>query len=45
MSKTLDFEDYKKCLLADVNENVFWKQIMFRSRRHEVHAVEVNKLA
>ena len=43
IKKTLMFEDYKNCLLnlKDVNRS----QLMFRSRNHEVHTVEVNKVA
>ena len=43
MKKTLDFEDYKQCLF--VAENTFSKQLLFQNRLHEVHMVEVNKLA
>ena len=43
MKKTLDFEDYKLCLLAGLN--AFREQPLFRNKLHEVHAVEVNKLA
>ena len=41
--KTPDFEDYKQCLSAD--QNTFRKQLLFRNELHEVHTIEVNKLA
>ena len=43
MKKMLDFEDYKLCLLAD--QKAFQKQLMFWNKLHEVHTIEVNKLA
>ena len=45
MKKTLDFEDDKHCLFTDSGKNVYQKQLMFRNRLHEVHTVEVNKVA
>ena len=41
--KTLTFEDYKTCLFSDYTE--YRSQLMFRSSKHEVHTIEVNKLA
>ena len=43
--ETIDFKDYKQCLFADMGESVSWKQLMFQSRKHKVHMVEMNKLA
>ena len=42
---TLTFEDYKNCLLNQTNESVCRSQLMFRSTKHEVHMIEVNKVA
>ena len=41
--KTLTFEDYKTCLFSDSTE--YRSQLMFRSAKHEVHTIEVNKAA
>ena len=41
--KTISFEDYKKCLLE--GEVSYRSQIIFRSLKHEVKMLEVNKLA
>ena len=43
VKKTLDFKDYTQCLSA--GQNAFWKQLMFWSSKHEVHTIEMNKLA
>ena len=43
VKKTLTFEDYKTCLFSDSTE--YRSQLMFRSAKHEVHTVEVNKVA
>ena len=50
VKKTLDFDDYKKCLFNPVNDmgkskSIYRRQLMFRNRKHEVHAVEVSKVA
>ena len=42
VKKTLTFEDYKNCLLNPTN--VYRSQLMFRSSKHEVHTIEVNKV-
>ena len=43
IKKTLTFEDYKTCLF---NPTVVYRsQLMFRSTKHEVHTIEVNKIA
>ena len=41
--KTISFEDYKNCLLS--GEGASRSQVMFRSMKHEVRTLEVNKLA
>ena len=43
VKKTLTFEDYRNCLLNPMN--VYRSQLMFRSSKHEVHTIEVNKVA
>ena len=43
VKKTLTFEDYKTCLFNDSTE--YRSQLMFRSAKHEVHTMEVNKVA
>ena len=44
VKKTLSFNDYKNCLLTNSGD-VYWSQLMFRSSKHEVHTIEVNKVA
>ena len=43
VKKTRTFEDYKNCLLNPTD--VYRSQLMFRSSKHEVHTIEVNKVA
>ena len=43
VKKTLTFEDCKACLFNDSTE--YRSQLMFRSAKHEVHTIEVNKVA
>ena len=43
VKKTLTFEDYKTCLFSDSTE--YRSQLMFRLAKHEVHTIEVNKVA
>ena len=43
VKKTLTFEDYKTCLFNDSTE--YRSQLMFRSSKHEVRTIEVNKVA
>ena len=43
VKKTLTFEDYMTCLFNDSTE--YRSQLMFRSSKHEVHTIEVNKVA
>ena len=42
VKKPLTFEDYKTCLFSDSTE--YRSQLMFRSAKHEVHTIEVNKV-
>ena len=43
IKKTLMFEDYKNCLF---NSNMTYRsQLMFKSIKHEVFTIEVNKVA
>ena len=44
VKETLSFEDYKNCLLANSGD-VCRSQSMFRLSKHEVHTIEVNKVA
>ena len=43
VKKALTFEDYKACLFNDSTD--YRSQLMFRSAKHEVHTIEVNKVA
>ena len=43
VKKTINFEDYKACLFG--GEASYRSQLMFRSLKHEVRTLEVNKLA
>ena len=43
VKKTLTFEDYKTCLFSNSTE--YRSQLMFRLAKHEVHTIEVNKVA
>ena len=43
VKKTLTFEDYKTCLFSDSTE--YRSLLMFRSAKHDVHTIEVNKVA
>ena len=43
VKKTIAFEDYKKCLFE--GQNIYKSQLLFRSDKHEVKTLEVNKLA
>ena len=50
VKKTLGFDDYRKCLFGPVgdlgkSESIYRQQLIFRSRKHEVHTVEVSKVA
>ena len=43
VKKTISFEDYKNCLFG--SDPSYRSQLMFRSSKHEVRTLEVNKLA
>ena len=43
VKKTISFEDYKACLFD--GEASYRSQLMFRSSKHEVKTLEVNKFA
>ena len=43
VKRTITFDDYKKCLFA--GRNVHKSQLLFRSNKHEIKTLEVNKLA
>ena len=43
VKKTLTFENYMTCLFSDSTE--YRSQLMLRSAKHEVHTIEVNKVA
>ena len=43
VKKTLTFEDYNACLFNP--DAIYRSQLMFRSTKHEVHTIEVNKVA
>ena len=40
-------DDYKKCLFHPTgkSESIYRSQLLFRNTKHEVHTVEVNKVA
>ena len=40
---TISFDDYKRCLFG--GEHYHRSQLLFRSHKHEVRTLEVNKLA
>ena len=43
VKKTISFDNYKKCLFS--GERTHRPQLLFRSCKHEVRTLEVNKLA
>ena len=43
VKNTITFKDYKPCLFNDTTE--YRSQLMFRSTKHQVHTIEVNKVA
>ena len=40
-----NFYDYKNCLLNVKSKSIFRPQLMFRNNKHEIHTIEVNKVA
>ena len=45
VKNTISFNDYKNCLLDVNSKSIYRSQLMFRSNKHEIHTVEVNKVA
>ena len=43
VKRTLTFENYRDCLFE--KSNLYSSQLMFRSIKHDVHMIEVNKMA
>ena len=43
VKKTITFDDYKECLFED--KNLYKSQLLFRSEKHKIRMLEVNKLA
>ena len=43
VKRTLTFEDYKNCLFK--KSNLYRSQLLFRSYKHDIHTIKVNKLA
>ena len=43
VKKTITFKDYKRCLFEGIN--IHRSQMMFRSKKHKIKTLEVNKLA
>ena len=43
VKKTLRFDDYHKCLVD--GKDVYRQQMMIRSSKHNVHTINVNKIA
>ena len=45
VKEALDFDDYKNCLFDPTGKSIYRQQFMFRNKKHDVHTVEVNKVA
>ena len=43
VKKTISFDDYKRCLIEGTT--IHRSQMMFRSKKHKIRTLEVNKLA
>ena len=43
VKKTITFNDYKACLFE--GRNIYKSQLLFRSDKHEIKTLEVNKMA
>ena len=43
VKKTLKFEDYKSCLFN--SDTIYRSQLMFRSMKHDIFTIEVNKVS
>ena len=45
VEKTISFDDYKNCLLNSKSKSIYRSQLMLRNNKHEIHTIEVNKVA
>ena len=45
MKNTLGFDEYKNCPFDPVGKSIYRSQLMFGNKKHEVHTVEVSKVA
>ena len=45
MKHTISLDNYKNCLLDSKSKGIYRSQSMFRNNKHEIHMVEVNKVA
>ena len=45
VKKTISFDDYKNCLLDVKSKSIYRSQLMFRNNKHEIHTLEVTKVA
>ena len=45
VEKTIGFNDYNNCLLDAKSKSIHRSQLVFRNKKHEVHIVEVKKVA
>ena len=45
VEETIGFNNYKNCLLDAKSKIIYRRQLIFRTRKHEVHTVKVNKVA
>ena len=45
VKKTIDFNDYKNCLLDAKSKSIYRLQLLFRNKKHDIHMVEVNKVS
>ena len=43
VKKTITFDDYKRCLFE--GRDIYKSQLLFRSDKHEIKTLQVNKLA
>ena len=45
MKNTISLNGYKNCLLDANSRSIYRLKLMFRNNKHEIHTVEVNKVA
>ena len=45
VKKMISSDDYKNCLLDVKSTSTYRSQLMFCNNKHEIHTVEVNKVA